>query len=214
MAFGAALAATVGETYDQVLAEKGKPASHLEAGAVQILTYPDAVIKFRDKVVVSIKAPEASPPPGDPVPTSPPTPPPAKSPSETQSEYHGEPAAWTRDFNGALDQAKAENKHVFLFFTGSDWSDLGMKLDKEILGSPEFAQYAQDRLVLVLLDFPHHRAVPNSIRIENRMIATRYNVTGLPTVIVLDSAGKTVARLGYQPGGPGPFLAQLKAIGD
>ena len=45
----------VGDTYQQVLAEKGNPRSQIEAGSVRMLTYPDAVIKLKDDVVVSIK---------------------------------------------------------------------------------------------------------------------------------------------------------------
>lgn len=213
-AVGSSLAATVGETYDQVLAEKGKPTSHLEAGVVQILTYPDAIIKLRDHAVVSIKAPEANTVSGASVPPPPPRTTPVATAVSGPTDYNGGPASWGTDFNGALDQAKAENRHVFLFFTGSDWCGWCMKLNKEILSTPEFAQYAQDKLALVELDYPHHKAQPNNVRVQNRTLATRYNITGFPTVIVLDSTGKAVARLGYQEGGPGPFLSQLKALGD
>jgi hypothetical protein len=70
----AALASNVGDTYQQVIAEKGKPKSQIEAGSVRVLNYPDATIKIRDNVVISIKAiavptPEPSPP--SPTPTQP-----------------------------------------------------------------------------------------------------------------------------------------------
>src|SRR5690349_8751855 len=32
-----------------------------------------------------------------------------------------EDVTWTTDYKAALAQAKAQNRHVFLFFTGSDW---------------------------------------------------------------------------------------------
>jgi hypothetical protein len=57
----AALGSSVGDTYDQVLKEKGEPKSQIEAGAVRVLTYPDAVIKLKDNVVVSIRATAAAP---------------------------------------------------------------------------------------------------------------------------------------------------------
>lgn len=50
------LASNVGDTYEQVLAEKGKPKSQIEAGTIRVLSYPDATIKVKDGVVVSIKA--------------------------------------------------------------------------------------------------------------------------------------------------------------
>jgi hypothetical protein len=49
------LAVTVGETLDQVYAEKGLPKSQLEAGTRRILTYPDTVIKLDNDVVMSFR---------------------------------------------------------------------------------------------------------------------------------------------------------------
>jgi hypothetical protein len=64
----AALGASVGDTYDQVLAEKGKPRNVIDAGAVRVLTYADVTVKLRDGVVVSVKPTPAQAP----VPTTPP----------------------------------------------------------------------------------------------------------------------------------------------
>lgn len=61
LAATAAPAATVGDTYDHVIAEKGPPKSEIDAGAVRVLAYPDSTIKFRDNVVVSIKAAASAP---------------------------------------------------------------------------------------------------------------------------------------------------------
>jgi len=63
----AALASNVGDTYEQVIAEKGSPKSRIEAGSMRVLNYPDVVIKLRDDIVISIKPappPQASAPPG------------------------------------------------------------------------------------------------------------------------------------------------------
>ena len=52
----AAFGSNVGDTYQQVLKEKGEPKSQMDAGSVRLLTYPDVTIKLEDDVVVSIKA--------------------------------------------------------------------------------------------------------------------------------------------------------------
>jgi hypothetical protein len=54
------MATSVGDTYQQVIAEKGSPKSQMEAGAMRILNYPDATIKIRDNVVISIKVAAAA----------------------------------------------------------------------------------------------------------------------------------------------------------
>jgi hypothetical protein len=45
-----------GETLDQVIAEKGQPASQMAVGTRRILNYPDAVVKLDGDVVVSYRA--------------------------------------------------------------------------------------------------------------------------------------------------------------
>jgi hypothetical protein len=60
----AALGANIGDTYEQVISEKGKPKSEMDAGTLRLLNYPDVVIKIKDDVVVTIKAvPAAAPAP-------------------------------------------------------------------------------------------------------------------------------------------------------
>jgi hypothetical protein len=54
-------AANVGDTYEQVVAEKGAPKSQITAGTLRILKYPDVRIEIRNNVVVSIKPVTAAP---------------------------------------------------------------------------------------------------------------------------------------------------------
>lgn len=50
----AAFGTSMGDTYQQVLADKGVPKSQIEAGSLQILNYSDGTIKLKDGVVVSV----------------------------------------------------------------------------------------------------------------------------------------------------------------
>jgi hypothetical protein len=60
LAAPAAHAVSVGDTYAQVVAEKGAPTSTMEAGTRQIITYPDALIRLESGVVTSVKATAAA----------------------------------------------------------------------------------------------------------------------------------------------------------
>lgn len=52
----AALGTNIGDTYQQVIAEKGQPKSQIEAGNLQILNFADATVRLRDGVVISISS--------------------------------------------------------------------------------------------------------------------------------------------------------------
>jgi hypothetical protein len=48
------------------------------------------------------------------------------------------------------------------------------------------------------------------VKQANAALASRYNVDGYPTCILLDSSGKELGRqVGYAPGGPDAFIAKL-----
>lgn len=119
---------------------------------------------------------------------------------------------WSTDYKAALAQAKAGNRNVMLFFTGSDWCSWCKKLNKEILSTPEFSKYAAEKLVLVELDFPRSKAQPAAVKAQNAKLQDQFKIEGYPTVIVLNGDGKKVGELGYQEGGPQPFIDALSKM--
>lgn len=123
-------------------------------------------------------------------------------------------AKWHTDFAAATALAKEKKRNAFLFFTGSDWCGWCMRLDREILRMPEFTDFAADNLVLVKLDFPRRTRLPADEAAQNQKLAQQYGVRGYPTVIMIDPEGNVVGELGYEEGGPGPFIAKLKALGQ
>jgi protein disulfide-isomerase len=195
-------AVEIGDTHDEVVAEKGPPAGKMEAGGALVLKYSDQTITLRDGKVVAIKtAPGVKPGAAAAKPSGKPAQPPQPA-----------KAVWLTDYAAALERAKAENRKVFLFFTGSDWCGWCMRLDQEILTTPEFIDYAAQDLILVKLDFPRRTKLPAGVLAQNEKLAQRYAVRGYPTVVVLNSEGKAVQRLGYQEGGPGPFVEKLRKL--
>jgi thioredoxin-related protein len=119
---------------------------------------------------------------------------------------------WFTDVGTALEQARRANKSVLLDFTGSDWCGWCMKLKSEVFDQPEFAGFAQANLVLVEVDFPHHKHLDQAQKEANDRLAETYHITGFPTIILLDSAGRPVGQAGYMPGGPRAFDAELARI--
>lgn len=189
-----------GDSYDVVIAEKGSPLGTMNAGSVQILKYSDQEIRLEGGAVVSIrtvrKSGAAAIKPR--IAQSPPAPPP-----ELQ---------WTDSFPEAVRLARDKQRQVFMFFTGSDWCSWCNRLETEVLSTPEFARYVADKFVLLKLDFPHNVQQSDDLIAQNQALAKRFRVAGFPTVIVFSSDGKRLADLGYEPGGPAPFIEKLSAL--
>lgn len=119
---------------------------------------------------------------------------------------------WLTDYKQAQEQAKSGKRLMLLDFTGSDWCGWCIKLDREVFSKPEFKEYADKNLVLLELDFPRGKKLAETERAQNEQLAVKYEIQGFPTIIVLDADGKEVGTLGYQPGGPAAFIAELEKL--
>ncbi|HEY3854804.1 MAG TPA: rhodanese-like domain-containing protein [Verrucomicrobiae bacterium] len=128
--------------------------------------------------------------------------------------------AWTTDLAAAQVQAKAEHKSVLLFFHGSDWCPPCIEMQRQVINSPAFAQYARRALVLVDVDFPQKTKQTEELQWTNLHLKTRFNLSaqfdeGFPTLVLLNSSGETVFQeTGYDGGGTAEILPELQRHTD
>jgi len=111
--------------------------------------------------------------------------------------------------------AKEENKLIFMNFSGSDWCRSCMVLKQSILNTAEFESFANEKLVLLDVDFP--RKKKNRLSKEqtqyNEKLAEKYNKDGqFPTIIILDSDLNIVAKTGYKRLSPTQYIAHIKTL--
>jgi thioredoxin-related protein len=122
--------------------------------------------------------------------------------------------AWLTDFSKAKDLAKRENKMILMDFTGSDWCPPCKLLHKNVLSTKVFEDFAQKRLVLVLVDFPRSKPQSPELKAANKELARQFDIEGYPTVIVLDSHGKQLSKdVGYGGATAKAFVAKLEKLG-
>ena len=119
---------------------------------------------------------------------------------------------WRTDLAAAASDAQTGQKLILLNFSGSDWCGWCKRLEAEVLDTEEFKTYASGNLVLVKLDFPRRIAQSDFTKRRNRELAQKYSIGGYPAIVVLNDSGEEVGRLGYQPGGPGPFIKKLRKM--
>lgn len=126
---------------------------------------------------------------------------------------------WETNVNTAADRAIKEKKPMLLFFTGSDWCGWCMRLQSEVLKTPEFAAWAQKNVILVELDYPRRTPQAPEIQQQNMQMQQIFEVRGYPTVWLVDPTkkdGKTnLAKLGstgYVAGGPSKWLEGANQI--
>ncbi|UCH66957.1 MAG: thioredoxin family protein [Ignavibacterium sp.] len=119
---------------------------------------------------------------------------------------------WTTNLEQAIESAKKENKAVLVNFTGSDWCKWCFKLRDEVFVQSDFEEYADENLVLVVIDFPRSKTQSNETRMYNQKIAQQFGIQGFPTIVLFNKEGVPVAKTGYQPGGAANYVNHIKSF--
>tara|TARA_R110002096_G_scaffold14981_5_gene52864 strand:+ start:1853 stop:2707 length:855 start_codon:yes stop_codon:yes gene_type:complete len=127
----------------------------------------------------------------------------------------GEASAWVTNYKAALKQAKKEKKLILADFTGSDWCGWCIRLKEEVFSKEEFTEWAKDRFVLLELDFPRKKQLPDELKKQNAELAKEHSIRGYPTILFLNARGKKVGKSGYVKGGPTAWIeAAEKELGS
>ncbi len=131
------------------------------------------------------------------------------TPLLAQQEAKG--SSWLTDFEAAKAAAKKDQKLILADFTGSDWCSWCIKLEEEVFSKPEFQAWADKKVVLLELDFPHDTELPAELKEQNETLSKQFGIKGFPTILFLDADGKQVGQLGYLKGGPTKWIEAAEA---
>ena len=137
-----------------------------------------------------------------------------------QSEYKASNEGWLVDVNVAYEQSSKTGKPIMANFTGSDWCGWCKKLKASVFDTPEFKTWAAKNVILLELDFPRQKQIPQEIRQQNQSMQQALQVRGYPTVWVFylqkDAATNnmqinTLGQTGYAPS-PTEFISKVEAF--
>ncbi|MEO9892885.1 thioredoxin family protein [Aurantibacter sp.] len=100
---------------------------------------------------------------------------------------------WQTDYNIALKQAKKENKHLLVYFTGSDWCGPCKMLKKDLFAKKEFQDFTES-YVMLYVDIPRSVDVigPKQLQ-KNKELLKKLNKKGVfPLFKILNSNEKVL----------------------
>ena len=103
------------------------------------------------------------------------------------------PGEWITDFEVAKQIAYRTQKNILAYFTNPN-CPYCKKLDSEVLNKRAFRQYAANRLVLFKADLPLATAQAETVGDSYKKLSRDYNVSGTPTVLLLDGNGREISR--------------------
>ena len=89
---------------------------------------------------------------------------------------------WYTDLNKVYEISAKTKKPVFGFFTGSDWCGWCNKMVNNVFDKPGFKAWAEKNVILLELDFPHNKKLPDELAQQNNGLQQAFKVQGFPTV--------------------------------
>ena len=102
-----------------------------------------------------------------------------------------EKGKWTMDFQAAVRYAQANNKFIFILFTGSDWDSLSLEMENKVFATQKWKDYADENFALVYLDFPQEdTGLSEQQKKLNEALSKRYNIQEFPGLIVIPKSGE------------------------
>ena len=109
---------------------------------------------------------------------------------------------WQPQFNTALQLARSQQKLILLNFSGSDWCLPCMVMKKNYFNDANFLKMADSDLLMVNADFPIKKKnkVPKDIKLQNDMLAEKYNRAGnFPFTVLLNFNGEVLKSWNGKP---------------
>jgi thioredoxin-related protein len=109
---------------------------------------------------------------------------------------------WLSDFEEAKKNARETHKPVLLYFSGSDWCGVCIRMKKEIYESDAFKSYASSNLILMVADFPRQKKnrLSDEVNKQNESLADQYNPNGVfPSTILLSPDLKVIRKWEGKP---------------
>jgi len=143
-------------------------------------------------------------------------------PSYGQAKPQKPELTWYTDVKKAHEESAKTNRPIFAFFTGSDWCGWCHRLQANVFAKEEFVAWAKKSVVLLELDFPRRKQLPQELAQQNAELQQVFQVRGYPTVwlfyMTKDSTTNkfnisALGSLGY-PQGAQPGKEQLKFLAD
>lgn len=96
--------------------------------------------------------------------------------------YKAENEGWLTDLDQAYELSKKSNKPILANFTGSDWCGWCKRLTANVFVHKEFKDWAAQNVILLELDYPRRKELPEEIRGQNASLQQAFQVSGFPTI--------------------------------
>lgn len=202
-------AVQLGDTKQSVLEALGKPENTMAVGNQEFFTYEQGRIAFTDGKVSAMRGQftvaESTSEPENKVEASPQ---PAAEPAQPT-------ARWYTDINAAMEAASESDKRILALFTGSDWCPPCQQFEAEVAHDEQFVGIFSGDFIFFKCDWLRNTPQPPEVAAEVDRLRREYDISGYPTLKILDDHGEELDEVDWVGVQGGSFKeAMIEAIDD
>jgi thiol-disulfide isomerase/thioredoxin len=116
---------------------------------------------------------------------------------------------WLTSYEGALAAAEETGRPILTIFTGSDWCQHCLTLEKNVLHTEIFREWARERVVLLMIDLPK-QGISQEERHARSRVCIKYGVRSFPSTLLVAPDGQKIAgHSGYLGQSAAAWVAAL-----
>lgn len=118
------------------------------------------------------------------------------------------PLHWLASYSEAVALSQSTSKPIAILFTGTGWCPACMKLEREVISNPEFAQAIGEKFVFLKAEFPDY-SESSVIASPYKPLVDRYGIKEFPTIVVINANGQLLYTVRYRQGGPQAYTQEM-----
>lgn len=130
------------------------------------------------------------------------------------STYKAENDGWLVNVDEAYALSQKTGKPIMANFTGSDWCGWCKRLTKSVFIKDDFKTWAEKNVVLLELDFPRRKQIPQEIKQQNANLQKAFGIRGYPTIYVFDLEKKANGEFAINALGKTGYKKTVKEFTD
>lgn len=126
----------------------------------------------------------------------------------TSNSYAANQINWLRSYADAVALSQSTSRPIVILFTGTGWCPACMKLERQVITRPEFAQAVGQKFVFLKAEFPDY-SEGSVMASPYKPLLDRYGVDAFPTIVVVNANGQQLFTVNYREGGPQMYAQEL-----
>lgn len=114
------------------------------------------------------------------------------------------------DWEKASKQSDLLKKNILIILTGAEWCKPCIKMEKNVLSTTDFIEYANQNLILFEINLPRHQDYSTKVVKDYNFFKNKYQTNTLPCMILVNNKGEEITRISKGLDSLEKVMGQLK----